>query len=83
MASEAVAEEVVQACREYQVHGAPVGEHLADQLLLPMVLGEGGVFRTSPLTLHSRTNIETIGRFVSRPIEVRPLEGGTVEVRVT
>ena len=82
VASEAVAEEVALACREYQKHGAPVGEHLADQLLLPMVLGAGGAFRTSPLTLHSRTNIETIGRFVSRPIEVRPLEGRMVEVRV-
>ena len=82
VASETVADAVVQECREYQKHGAPVGQHLADQLLLPMALGAGGVFRTLPLTLHSRTNIETIGRFLPRPIEVQTLEGKIVEVRI-
>ncbi len=80
--SETVAEEVVRACREYQKSGAPVGEHLADQLLLPMALGAGGVFRTMPLSSHSRTNIETIGRFLDKGIEVRELEGRVVEVRI-
>lgn len=82
VSSETVAEGVVRECREYQKGGAPVGEHLADQLMLPMALGAGGAFRTSPLTLHSRTNIETIGKFLPRPIEVHPLDGRQVEVRV-
>ena len=80
--SETVVDEAVRECREYQKLGAPVGEHLADQLLLPMALGAGGVFRTSPLTSHGRTNIETIGKFLPRPIEVRQWEGRTVEVRM-
>lgn len=82
VASETVADEVVRKSREYQKHGAPVGPHLADQLLLPMALGPGGVFRTMPLTLHSRTNIETIARFLPREIQVNALEGRVVEVRI-
>ncbi|MEO6097804.1 MAG: RNA 3'-terminal phosphate cyclase [Fibrobacteria bacterium] len=65
----------------YREHGAPVGWRLADQLLLPMALGAGGVFRTGPLSSHSRTNIETIGRFLGPRIEVREVDG-VVEVRV-
>jgi RNA 3'-terminal phosphate cyclase (ATP) len=82
VASEAVAEEVVRECREYQKSGAPVGNHLADQLLLPMALGAGGVFRTMPLSLHSRTNIETIGKFLERGIEVREVEAKVAEVKI-
>jgi RNA 3'-terminal phosphate cyclase (ATP) len=62
--------------------GAPVGRRLADQLLVPMALGAGGVFRTGPLSNHTRTNIETIGLFLERGIEVKEVEGGVVEVKV-
>jgi RNA 3'-terminal phosphate cyclase (ATP) len=68
--------------RGYQEHGAPVGRRLADQLLLPMALGAGGMFRTGPLSNHTRTNIETIGRFLERGIEVREVEGGVVEIGI-
>lgn len=80
--SEAVAQMVVEEVREYLEGKAPVGPHLADQLMLPMVLGGGGVFRTLPLTLHSRTNIETIGRFLARPIQVENLPDGLAEIRI-
>ena len=82
ISSEAVINTVVKESREYQKSGAPVGTHLADQLLLPMALGAGGKFRTMPLTLHSRTNIETIGKFLSRPIETHAMEGKIVEIRI-
>jgi RNA 3'-terminal phosphate cyclase (ATP) len=82
VSSEAVADAVVREYREYQKSGAPVGTHLADQLLLPMALGGGGMFRTMPLTLHSRTNMETIGKFLARPIETHALEGKNVEIRI-
>lgn len=55
------------ACREavaYLASGAPVGEHLADQLLLPMALGAGGTFRTVAPTLHTTTQIEVIQAFL-------------------
>jgi RNA 3'-terminal phosphate cyclase (ATP) len=80
--SDALVEEIVREFRDYEKGGAPVGSHLADQLMVPLALGPGGSYRTLPLTLHSRTNIETIGRFLDRPIEVTPAEGLQVEIRI-
>lgn len=80
--SEALAEEIVRGFRDYEKGGAPVGSHLADQLMVPLVLGAGGRYRTLPLTLHSRTNIETIGRFLDRPVEAAPAEGRLVDIRI-
>jgi RNA 3'-terminal phosphate cyclase len=45
--------------------GVPVGEHLADQLLIPPALAGRGGFRTLPLTPHAQTNLDVIGRFSS------------------
>ncbi|MGE3547817.1 MAG: RNA 3'-terminal phosphate cyclase [Kofleriaceae bacterium] len=50
----------------------PVGEHLADQLLLPMAIAGGGQFRTRALSLHATTNIATIQQFLDIPIRVVP-----------
>jgi RNA 3'-terminal phosphate cyclase (ATP) len=59
-----------------------VGEHLADQLLLPMALGEGGVFVTSRATSHLRSNIAVIERFTARRVAVEPVpEGFAITVR--
>ena len=41
----------------------PVGEHLADQLLLPLALGAGGRFRTLPLSEHATTQVDLIRTF--------------------
>ena len=59
----------------------PVGEHLADQLLLPLAIAGGGAFRCMPLSRHATTNIETIGFFLDMPIRVEPA-GDAVIVRV-
>lgn len=59
----------------------PVGEHLADQLLLPLALAGGGSFRCAPLSRHATTNIETIGLFLDVPIHVEAA-GDAVIVRV-
>ena len=69
--AEDIANELANEVREHIGREVPVGPHLADQLLLPMVLGAGGSFVTGPLSEHTRTNIEVIGRFVDRPITVR------------
>lgn len=66
--AERVAEEAVAEARRYLAADAPVGEHLADQLVIPMALAGGGAFRTAPLTLHSRTNIDVVRRFL--PVEI-------------
>jgi RNA 3'-terminal phosphate cyclase (ATP) len=66
--AERVAEEAVEEARRYLAADAPVGEHLADQLVIPMALAGGGAFRTGPLTLHTRTNIDVVRRFL--PVEI-------------
>lgn len=45
---------------------APVGEHLADQLLLPLVLGSGGTYRATIASQHSLTNVDVIRAFLGR-----------------
>ena len=66
--AEAVASRVVREARGYLDAGAPVGEHLADQLLIPMALARGGSFVTTTPTLHTTTNIEVIKKFL--PVEI-------------
>jgi len=51
---------------------APVGLHLADQLLIPMAMAGGGVFRTVEPTEHTRTQLELIPRFLDTRLECRP-----------
>ena len=68
--AEAVAEKAVKEARAYLAAEVPVGEHLADQLLLPLALAGGGSFRTMPLSRHSQTNIEVIRRFLPVNISV-------------
>lgn len=80
--AEDVARDAVKQARRYINSGAAVGEHLADQLLLPLAVGGGGVFTTTPLSGHSETNVETIRRFVDRDIVASPVRNGVVRVTV-
>ncbi len=43
---------------------APVGLHLADQLMVPFALAGGGAFRTVEPTGHARTQLDLIPRFL-------------------
>ncbi|MCC6129575.1 MAG: RNA 3'-terminal phosphate cyclase [Acidobacteria bacterium] len=61
--AESIAEETVRDVRDYLASPVPVGEYLADQLLVPLAIGAGGEFRTLPLSRHARTNIEVLGLF--------------------
>ena len=73
-----------RACADLAVFLAadvPVGEHLADQLLLPLAIAGGGAFRCTPLSRHATTNIATIGMFLDVAIRVEPA-GDAVIVRV-
>ena len=80
--AEAVADRMVEQVRSYLSAGLPVGEHLADQLLLPMGLAAGGAFRTAGLSPHARTNIGVIETFLPVRFQVNALETGGVEVRL-
>jgi RNA 3'-terminal phosphate cyclase (ATP) len=72
--AESIATAAAKGLRTYLASTAPVGAHLADQLLLPMALAGGGTFHTTTLTRHSRTNIDLIERFL--PIRFATHEAG-------
>lgn len=75
VSAEAVAEKLAKEVRDYLEAEAPVGEYLADQLLVPMALAGGGSFVATPLSSHSTTNMEVIREFLSRKFTVdRPAE---------
>lgn len=80
--AEAVARGAARQAKRYLESGAAAGEHLADQLLLPMAVGGGGMFTTTALSGHSTTNIEVIGRFIERAIVCEPVRDDVVRVRV-
>ncbi len=70
-----VARQVANQVRAYLATDAPVGEHLADQLIMPLALGEGGVFRTVTPTQHTRTQIDIVEMFTgvrARLVEESP-----------
>lgn len=73
--AEAVAKQAVQEARSYMVSGAAVGEHLADQLMLPMALAGGGSFTAQTVSQHALTNAEVIGRFLPVAFSFEPGEG--------
>jgi RNA 3'-terminal phosphate cyclase (ATP) len=71
--AETVAERACDEMQSYLDSGAPVGEHLADQLLIPLALGAGGSFTTGPPSMHTTTNIEIIRKFLDVGIEATRL----------
>jgi RNA 3'-terminal phosphate cyclase (ATP) len=81
--AEVVAGRLAKEVRRYLEADVPVGEHLADQLLLPMALAGGGAFVTFPLSPHAETNIHVLKEFL--PIEVRtePVSDNAVRVEIT
>ena len=62
--AEVVAERAIKEARTFARSQAATGEHLADQLLLPMALAGGGSFTTLEPTSHTRTNMDVIGLFL-------------------
>ncbi len=76
VSAEAVAEKAVREMRSYLKADVPVGEHLADQLLLPLALAGSGSYRTLPLSLHARTQVELIPEFLDVRFGVEEEGGG-------
>jgi len=62
--SESVVAAVATQVARYLSANVPVGEHLADQLLLPMALGGGGVFRTVEPSQHCLTQLSLLELFL-------------------
>ncbi|MFO0593182.1 MAG: RNA 3'-terminal phosphate cyclase [Polyangiaceae bacterium] len=62
--AEVVGEKVAQETKAYLEAGVPVGEHLADQLLLPMALAGKGTFRTLAPSSHTTTHAELLEKIL-------------------
>ena len=82
VAAEQVAHDAAKQAKRYINSGAAVGEHLADQLLLPMAMATHGAFTTTPLSSHATTNMEIIGHFHASSAEVVPVANGVVKVNI-
>ncbi len=82
VSAEKVANKAVDAFQRFDEAQVPVCEYLADQLILPMALGRGGVFRTLEPSLHLRTNIDVIKQVMNVDIQLSRLNDLVWEVVV-
>jgi RNA 3'-terminal phosphate cyclase (ATP) len=64
VSAEAVASRLAAAAQRYLTSPAAVGEHLADQLILPMALAGTGAFTVAQASTHLLTNIAVVERFL-------------------
>ncbi len=80
--AEDVAAAAADEARRYLAADVPVGEHLADQLVLLLAVAAGGSFTTLTPTLHTTTNIDTIRLFLDRDITVADLAPGRTRIDV-
>jgi RNA 3'-terminal phosphate cyclase (ATP) len=80
--SEAVAEQAVQQARRYLAAKVPVGESLADQLLLPIALAGGGSFVTLAPSRHTKTNVDVIARFIPVRVAMQEIERDVWRVEI-
>lgn len=74
ISAESVARRLCHEAQTYINSGACVGEHMADQLLLPLALAGGGSFTASAVSSHLHTNAAVIAKFL--PLEVEVVEQG-------
>ncbi|RJG16113.1 RNA 3'-terminal phosphate cyclase [Massilia cavernae] len=76
--AEAVADAVVNELKDYLDSTGALGEHLADQVMLPMALAGGGRFTLHRVSQHALTNADVIGRFVPVKIGFEQSDGRCV-----
>ncbi len=66
VSAEKVANKAIRMLRHFEQANVTVDEHLADQLLLPMIFGKGGSFTTTEPSQHLLTNVHVIEQFVGK-----------------
>jgi RNA 3'-terminal phosphate cyclase (ATP) len=85
--AEKVAMEALTPALAYLESGVPVGEYLADQIVLLLGIGAhqgdgGGVFRTGSLSAHTTTHLDVLRRFMDLKIDVTEEQDDRVTVRI-
>jgi RNA 3'-terminal phosphate cyclase (ATP) len=85
--AEQVARQAYRTAKAYLESNVPVGEYLADQLMMPMGLaasrGQSSEFRTMELSMHSQTHLDVLKRFLDIETSVVQEEAGSVVVRIS
>ncbi len=84
--AERVAKATLREAQAYVDSQVPIGDQLADQLMLPLAIGcyqgsGGGVFQTMALTPHSTTHLNVIRQFLDIEGHVSPDGDGRYLVR--
>ena len=78
--AEDVSAHAVEQIERFLAANVPVGEHLADQLIIPLALAGGGSFRTVSPTLHTRTQAQIVQRWL--PVTIEIIDEGNDAARV-
>jgi RNA 3'-terminal phosphate cyclase (ATP) len=78
--AELVAMQATECWQAYEKSEAPVGEHLADQLLLLLAMAGRGSFSTMAPTLHTRTNSEVIAKFLDIAFRIEHCDTNTCSI---
>lgn len=81
-AAEKVANDAAKLFRRWERYEVAVDSHLADQLLLPMLLTSGGEFTTAKPSKHLATNIDVIRQITGVEITIYNLLEGKQKVRI-
>lgn len=82
VSAERVAETLADQVQAYLATEAFAGEHLADQLLLPMALAGGGRFTASAVSSHLESNARLIERFLPVQISWQAVDGNAWRISV-
>ena len=80
--AEKVAETAAEEASRYLESKAIVGEHLADQLLIPMAMSGSGFINTLEPSLHTRTNIDVISKFLPVSFDITQQEETLFKIEV-
>jgi len=85
--AEAVALEAYDQAQRYMDQGAPVGEYLADQLMLPLAISAqlshgGGVYRTVALSGHSQTHLDVIRKFLGVKVHTEEIGDNRIDLQI-
>ena len=80
--AEQIANHLAEQVKQYLGSNASVDEYLADQLLLPLALGQGGEFTAQCISEHTRTQAAMIEKFIDCEIEFIKLDQNLFQVTV-
>ena len=83
LSAEQVTKSAIDVFERFNHSKAAVGEHLADQLILPMALGAGGKFTTTAPSMHLLTNIDVVKQFLPVDIQCVKVKDDFYEVKIS